>query len=89
MENYFPSIIRNESLCRRLGDEIAEGRFPHAYIISGKDGSGKKTLALNIAAALACNDSSVIPCGKCESCEKIFDGFSPDVIFVRKDSDKK
>ncbi len=89
MENCFSVIRKNTALKERLACEIAEGRFPHAYIIAGAKGSGKRTLAINIAAALACKNSKAIPCGNCESCEKILGGFSPDVIFVRKDVDKK
>lgn len=89
MERYFPTIKHNESLCNKLGCEISEGRFPHAYIISGKKGSGKKTLALNIAAALACKNRHTLPCGECDDCKKILSGYSPDVIFVRKEADKK
>ena len=89
MKNYFPAIRQNNNLRKRLVDEIVEGRFPHAYIIAGDVGSGKKTLALNIAAALACNDKSSIPCGTCDTCQKILNKFSPDVLFIKKDSDKK
>ena len=89
MEKYFPAIRGNHKLCKRLADEIAEGRFPHAYILAGKPGSGKRTLALQIAAALACKSRVALPCGVCDSCQKILGGFSPDVIFVRKDADKK
>lgn len=89
MENCFGVIRNNLALRKRLADEISEGRFPHAYIIAGAKGSGKRTLAINIAAALACNNHRSLPCGTCESCQKILGGFSPDVIFVRKDADKK
>ncbi len=89
MENCFGVIRNNSALKKRLADEISEGRFPHAYIIAGASGSGKRTLAINIAAALACQSQHALPCGVCDSCQKILNGFSPDVIFVRKDSDKK
>ncbi len=89
MKQYFPAIRKNDSLKERLAEEISGGRFPHAYIIAGSEGSGKKTLAKNIAAALACNDKFTAPCGKCDSCHKILSGISPDVIHVKKDADKK
>ena len=50
MDNCFPAIVGNDKLKRRLATEIREGRFPHAYILAGKDGSGKMTLAMQIAA---------------------------------------
>ena len=89
MDSYFPAIVGNDKLRRRLGAEIREGRFPHAYILAGKDGSGKMTLAMQIAAALACKDRHTLPCGECESCKKILGGFSPDVLVIRKEEDKK
>lgn len=89
MKNCFGVIRNNSALKKRLADEISEGRFPHAYIIAGAAGSGKRTFAVNIAAALACQSQNSLPCGECDSCQKILGGFSPDVIFVRKDSDKK
>lgn len=89
MVGCFSRIFQNEKLCARLADEIAGKRLPHAYIIAGKSGSGKKTIALEIAAALACKSKENFPCGKCDCCEKILGGFSPDVLFIRKDSEKK
>ena len=89
MESFFPAVIGNEKLRRRLATEIREGRFPHAYILAGKDGSGKMTLAMQIAAALACKNPDVLPCGECDSCKKILGGFSPDVLVIRKEDDKK
>ncbi len=85
----FPAIFQNEKLRQRLAGEIREKHFPHAYIIAGKPGTGKRTLALQIAAALACKSSDILPCGTCDSCQKILGGFSPDVFHIRKDADKK
>lgn len=89
MDNCFPAIVGNDKLKRRLATEIREGRFPHAYILAGKDGSGKMTLAMQIAAALACKDRYTLPCGECDNCKKILGGFSPDVLVIRKEEDKK
>ena len=89
MDRCFSAIRGNQKLCKRLAGEIIEGRFPHAYILAGKPGSGKRTLAMQIAAALACKSRFSIPCGVCDSCQKILGGFSPDVLTIRKDSDKK
>lgn len=89
MARYFPKIFKNEKLCSRLADEIQGNRFPHAYIIAGKKGSGKRTVALEIAAALACQSRDTFPCGTCDACEKIIGGHSPDVIYIRKEAEKK
>ena len=81
-----PGLLGNRRLARKLGDEILAGSLSHAYIISGPRGSGKHTLALNIAAALACEnkskDSLPLPCGRCLNCEKILGGISPDISVI-------
>ena len=81
-----PGLLGNRRLARKLGDEVLAGSLSHAYIISGPRGSGKHTLALNIAAALACEnkskDSLPLPCGRCLNCEKILGGISPDISVI-------
>jgi len=89
VKSCFSSMYQNEKLRSRIAAEIAEERFPHAYILAGKPGTGKRTFALQIAAALACKNKSALPCGICDDCEKILGGFSPDVIHIRKEPDKK
>lgn len=81
-------IVGNEGLRRRLCDEILGKTISHAYILSGAKGSGKRTIAMMCAAALACenkgNDGFALPCTKCPSCRKILEGKSPDVITIEK-----
>lgn len=89
MDGCFSALLRNDQLKKQLADEIRGNRFPHAYILAGPDGSGKHTLAKNIAAALACKSGGAIPCGNCPDCRKILDGFSPDVLYIRKEPEKK
>ena len=47
---------------------------------------------MSVAAAIACRQkdepSSPLPCCTCPSCKKIFDGNSPDVIFVKREDGK-
>ena len=84
----FPDIRGNDTLRRLLGDDIRAGRLSHAYILEGPRGSGKHTLALRIAAALACEkrntDGVPLPCMACPACQKILSGNSPDVIWLNK-----
>lgn len=88
MKPAFPDIKGNDALRRLLGDDICSGRLSHAYILEGPRGSGKHMLALRIAAALACEkrrqDGVPLPCMTCPACEKIFNGNSPDVIFLNR-----
>lgn len=77
-------IIGNEALKRRLCRDIMSETLSHAYIIEGPAGSGKHTLAIMAAAALACeckdDMSKPLPCLSCLSCKKILEKKSPDVI---------
>ena len=52
----------------------------HAYILSGKMGCGKTSVARIFAAMENCvNGPTLEPCGTCSNCEKIFAGKSTDV----------
>ena len=86
MKKAMPDIVGNQALRERLCRDILSNSLSHAYIFEGADGSGKHTLALNCAAAVACENKSnageSIPCGVCPSCKKILQLKSPDVIFV-------
>ena len=86
MKRFMDQIIANDSLRYRLCSDIINGRFSHAYIIEGVRGSGKHTLAKLTAAALACeakeDNSLPLPCMRCQSCRKIMQDLSPDVITV-------
>lgn len=83
----FDSFIGNEKLKDRLMKDIRSGGLSHAYIIEGPEGSGKKTLAKLICAAVSCRAEEP-PCMKCDSCYKIFSDISPDVITVTPDADR-
>ena len=90
MRQIMTEIAGNRNLCNRLATDISSGALSHAYIIEGATGSGRKTIALNIAAATACekrfDSSSPIPCLCCNSCQKILGKKSTDVIFVRDET---
>ncbi len=91
---HFESILGNDELRLRLARDIRERTLSHAYIIEGPHGSGKHTLAKNLAAALSCenvnvnNPSHPLPCLVCPSCKKILGDKSPDVITVSREEDK-
>ena len=90
MKQVMTEIAGNRELCRRLASDISSGSLSHAYILEGATGSGRKTIALNIAAATACENrsdsTSPIPCLHCNSCKKILGKKSTDVIFVKDES---
>ncbi len=88
MKSIFPCLVANEQLKARLARELTAEALSHAYILEGAFGTGKHTVALQIAAALACENKSApelpLPCGQCPSCKKILSHGSPDVISISR-----
>lgn len=80
MKIHLEPLAGNEALKRLLSAQ-GEGRgFGHAYLISGPAGSGKRTLARLMAAALVCTGTEDRPCGRCPACRKALAGIHPDVM---------
>ena len=80
------NIVGNEKLCTRLYSDIKSGSLAHAYIIEGKKGSGRHTLAKNILASLACTGGQAdLPCGECKNCRDILEDRCPDVMTIGRD----
>ncbi len=88
MRRFFDDVVGNTALKQSLGEDIATGRLSHAYILEGENGSGRHTVALRIAAALACehrkDENAPLPCMQCPACRKILSGNSPDVIYINR-----
>ena len=92
MKEIFPKIIGNEELCARLARSLLSENpdLPHAYIIEGAYGTGKRTLAIELAKALVCEnrtnpDAPALPCGECRNCRNISRGACPDLIEIGTD----
>ncbi len=83
----FESLLGNGALRTRLETAFSRNAVSHCYLITGPEGSGKKTLAALLAAAMECTGDGNPPCGKCPQCRKVLGGIHPDVITV--DSDKR
>lgn len=63
------NIIGHEKVKTKLEKVIQSNSVSHAYLFSGKEGIGKKTLAIEFAKSIMCNQSTKFDyCGNCESC---------------------
>lgn len=78
-DQLFSNFVGNENALRQLSVDIGAGRFPHAVLLEGPTGSGKKTLARLIATAAVCADRANAPCGVCEHCRKAAASIHPDI----------
>ena len=67
------------------GEALAgRSRWPHALLITGRRGIGKRSLALHFAQALLCEDPRAdgTACGRCASCGYVAAGAHPDLRLI-------
>jgi DNA polymerase-3 subunit delta' len=60
---------------------VAGGRVPHAMLVAGPSGIGKRALAADIVGGLLCNSplADQRPCGRCRGCALVAAGTHPDL----------
>lgn len=78
----FHDIIGHDKVKDHLRKAIEYHKISHAYILSGEEGMGKKTLADAFAMTLLCERSDKEPCLQCHACKQMMSGNHPDVIRV-------
>lgn len=78
----------NQDIKRRLLALNDAKRVPHAVILEGPEGIGKKTLGTYFASMLFCERENK-PCGVCPSCQKLKSGNHPDYIEIKAEKGKK
>ncbi len=83
----FERFVGNEQAKALLSAAIDSGRLPHAILIEGPAGSGKRMLARLIAKAAVCTASDK-PCGVCAQCLKAQTGHA-DITVLQGDGSAK
>ena len=71
-----------------LAGAYAAGTGPRQLLLSGPEGTGKKTLAVLLAQALLCREENS-PCGSCQACGSTESGAHPNLVILRADAGKK
>lgn len=80
-------LYGKKTASEKLNYFLKSGRIPHAVMITGAEGAGKRTLADYIAMLMLCEKKGMTPCGACNECMRISEHIHPDVIYPLKESD--
>jgi DNA polymerase-3 subunit delta' len=72
-----------------LQSMLRSGNLPHAFLFTGIEGIGKRTVATGFVKALNCLSLSDDFCGQCLQCRKIDKQIHPDVMIVEPLPEKK
>lgn len=87
----FDQMVGQELPVRMLKNSLYKSYFFPVYLFSGQHGCGKTTAARLFAAAINCDQlpqfqkspqSTILPCGACQSCTLLFSGSHPDFIEI-------
>lgn len=81
-------LYAQETAYHLLESWFEQNSFPHALLIEGESGSGRRTLAAYAVALLLCSKENP-PCHKCSSCRKLKSGTHPDRLVIAPENDKK
>jgi DNA polymerase III subunit delta' len=73
----------------RLRAALEAGRLPHALLLAGPSGVGKRRVAWALAQALLCEAPSGRPCGICSGCLKVAGDIHPSVLRIAPDPESK
>lgn len=74
-----------------LRRQMERGSLHHAYLISGPEGVGRRSLAMWLAAALLCEQPPAPgeTCGACRACRQVPQATYPDLHIVERGDDRQ
>jgi DNA polymerase-3 subunit delta' len=78
-------ILGHEWAVSLLQENLRRGRPRHAYLFTGPEGIGRRTLAIRLAQALNCPQPSQpgVPCRECRTCQQFANLAHPDLHLVQ------
>lgn len=76
----FKNFLGNENVKKQISHLVESNHLPHAIVLEGDEGTGKRTLAMDLACRLVCKSQVEKPCGVCSACKKAFAHSHPDVF---------
>lgn len=77
-----PVIAGNAQLRADFQLMRKQNHLPHALLLHGERGCGKKTLAKWFSMLVLCESADYAPCGICKNCRLILENAHPDVMTV-------
>ncbi|RMG01868.1 MAG: DNA polymerase III subunit delta' [Nitrospirae bacterium] len=86
----YKDIIGHERQKKILSGSYRRGRIASAYLFSGEEGVGKRSLAVEFARLLNClspedRDGVADSCGRCENCKRMAINLHPDIKYIEPD----
>ena len=77
-----PQVAGNHTLLRELRLMKTGAHLPHALLLHGPAGCGKKLIAKWFSMLVLCENMADAPCGKCKNCRLIAEDAHPDVLYA-------
>jgi len=77
-----PVVAGNDWLLDELRQMKQKQHLPHALLLHGERGCGKKLIARWYTMLALCENSAHAPCGRCKSCQLMLEDAHPDVMYA-------